>query len=92
MNKLILLIALILLLMCEHSLSQTELVIEAVKAIEQQKIYRCCGGKCYLLKSYIEQVPVKEVSRKEIYDNYNKETIIFSNRYCPKEMVFKNNK
>lgn len=84
MNKIIVLIALILLLMWQGSLSQVEPVREPIKAIEWQKIYRCCEYRCFLLESYIKQVPVKEVSRKEIYDDYDKSTIIFSSRYCPK--------
>lgn len=47
------------------------------------KIYRCCENKCYLLEGLIEQTLVREVSRKEIYDNYDEATLIFNSRYCP---------
>ena len=70
--------------MCKVSLSQVEPIRKPIKVVEWQKIYRCCEGRCFLLESYIKQVPVKEVSRKEIYDDYDKSTIIFGSRYCPK--------
>jgi len=73
----------ILLLIAKYSLCQVKPIREPDKVVEWQKIYRCCDDKCYLLKGITEQDPVKEVSRKEVYDNYNEETIIFSSRYCP---------
>ena len=83
MNKIIILIALVLLLTCKVSLNQVESIRSPVKVIEWQKVYRCCEGSCYLLKSYIEQdVVIKEVKHKDI--NHSKDPIIFSNRYCPK--------
>lgn len=82
--KLKLLIALLFLLMCKVSLNMIEPVTQPIKAHigNTNKIYRCCPDKCYLLKSLTEQVPIKEVNRKEIYDNYDEGTIIFSIRYC----------
>ena len=81
--NLVLLIAVLLLLMCKHSLSNVKPVTEPLKIVEWQKIYRCCENKCYLLESMTKQTPVREVTREEIYDNYNEGTIIFSNRWCP---------
>ena len=81
--NLILIIALIPLTMCKHSLSNVKPVTEPLKIVEWQKIYRCCENKCYLLESMTKQTPVRKVTHKEIYDNYNEETILFSNRWCP---------
>ena len=45
-------------------------------------IYRCCENRCFLLKSLIDQSPVKEVTHKELYTEYNDGTIIFQSRLC----------
>ena len=81
----------ILFSMAKYSLSQVEPITEPIKTIEWQKIYRCCESKCFLLKGITNQSVAREVSRKEVYEDYDESTIIFSSRYCPKEMVFKNN-
>ena len=83
MPKKLLILALLLLLMCKHSLSNVKPVTEPLKIVEWQKIYRCCENRCYLLESMTKQTPVRKVTHKEIYDNYNEETILFSNRWCP---------
>ena len=83
MPKKLLILTLFLLLMCKHSLSNVKPVTEPLKIVEWQKIYRCCENKCYLLESMTKQTPVRKVTHKEIYDNYNEETILFSNRWCP---------
>ena len=83
MPKKLLILALLLLLMCKHSLSNVKPITEPLKPVEWQKIYRCCENKCYLLESMTKQTPVRKVTHKEIYDNYNEETILFSNRWCP---------
>ena len=83
MNKKLLILTLLLLLMYKHSLSNVKPVTEPLKIVEWQKIYRCCENKCYLLESMTKQTPVRKVTHKEIYDNYNEETILFSNRWCP---------
>lgn len=86
--KLVVLI-IILLLVAEYTSPWSELEMEDTKIVEWQKVYRCCGGECYLVEGYTEQYNViREVSREEVYRS--DDPLILSNRYCPKEMVFKN--
>ena len=84
--KKVCLIALLIFLMAKWYISLNTLARETIRTTraDTNEIYRCCENKCYVLESYANQIPVKEVSRKEIYDNYNETTIIFSSRYCPK--------
>ena len=76
-------ITLLLILIGIYTVLPLKPITEPLKIVEWQKIYRCCENKCYLLESMTKQTPVRKVTHKEIYDNYNEETILFSNRWCP---------
>ena len=72
MNKKLLILTLLLLLMCKHSLSNVKPVTEPLKIVERQKIYRWCLGKYYILNSYIDQTIIGEVK----YEDLEAESII----------------
>ena len=66
------------------SLSNVERVREPIRASRGNinTIYKCCEDKCFLLESYNNQVPVREVTHKELFDTYSEDTIIFNSRWC----------
>ena len=66
MPKKLLILALLLLLMCKHSLSNVKPVTEPLKIVEWQKIYRWCLGKYYILNSYTDQTIIGEVKYEEV--------------------------
>ena len=84
MKPIFLLTAILLLGIGKYMLSNTEAVRKPIRVPRgnTNDIYRCCEDKCFLLKSYTEQEPVKEVTKKEIFDSYGEDTIIFNTRWC----------
>ena len=76
----------LLILICIISLSFKKTIrIESkvTRSEEIQKVYRCCQGKCYLLKSYTEQdIIIKEIYYREV--DHSNNPLILSSRYCPK--------
>ena len=51
--------------------------------VNTNAVYRCCEDRYYLLKGILDQSIVKEVTNKEVYDDYDEETILFNSRWCP---------
>ena len=70
----------LILIMITYPTMTEKAVRKANKLSEQQKIYRCCPTKCYLLNSIIDQTPIKEIPNKEV--DYSNNPVIFNSRYC----------
>jgi len=45
-------------------------------------VFRCCESRCFLLKGLNDSTIVREITYKEVYDNYDEGTIIDSRRWC----------
>ena len=83
MKKTSILIGSLILLILISFLPQNTITIEnkTINDDDLQKVYRCCQGKCYLLKSYTEQdIIIKEINRSDI--NYLNDPIIFNKSSC----------